>query len=918
MSFRLGHFLVQQQRLTLEQVEQAFHREQLFGGGLDTHLLELGWFEPDELQSVMSLAYKDDAPLVSWMESPALSALLCVPSALALQLELLPVHQADGVLHLLAAAGTMSDQWPLSYWLGQTIQIHHVPYIRILQGLHKLYQHKIARRWLHLSQRFSTALFQPPEGWAEAASDDSSAALTASVRSLAALRESSSLAASDGLAKALEGARFPKPMRSEQPHSVEATQKTDGSSQVETDLVDHTPMHREKRFVESTAKTQAEDSQEKAALPSDTRKEEKAALPSDTRKEEKAALSSDARKAEHDRSPENAEPSTITAGAVETSPPRQAESAEKAARPSEVSDAKKDLSQSAASRLSRERAESTVSHASNENASPAASRASVEKAEPTVSRASVEKAEPREETEAEPEKAVEPRVQKVEKATEPQEQTDKADTKDEASKKSVNGGESKLALPPVSSLRNAFRPTRNITDEGSPERVAVQKARTLPAQTSTGAEMSLAYAVGERDEKPSAAEAAEVSSVSAKQAEVSVKRGAEKVSSASEESALFSSKPSVMRAADLRKQLPSIVVESEPTLMLGPAEVLSEESNYTVPMMAAMPAKKALDVEDREQVVFQDQTTVGGDGLDVIEIDVDLGASLEPPPSSAETIFHKQTAETPNLLLEELFLAPLDRVPQLLETLSSFGGEVVIPMLEHLPAQDVVGKNTDLEEKLERMVMICEKIDEPALLRLIRVLQKEAPPTRMRALLLLGKWLSPHALSHLIRQLLIEQDGAVRRMIRKVILSYKEEGGFEKLLPFLVNNLQSGDLGRIKNALQLIEELRITEAIPELIKSLASKEKEVREQSERVLRHLALQSFGLDGRQWNQWYSLQSQKTRKHWILDALNHEDEGIRRMVKEDLRDEFGDDFGYDPEASPTKRESIRKLAALWLQQR
>ena len=392
----------------------------------------------------------------------------------------------------------------------------------------------------------------------------------------------------------------------------------------------------------------------------------------------------------------------------------------------------------------------------------------------------------------------------------------------------------------------------------------------------------------------------------------------EKASVMERDEGVVSSRSAGMRAEVLRKQAPPLVVEAEPTLLLGPAEVIGEESTYTVPAIPAMPAEKAYDTDDRPQVVLQGRSFVEDGATDGIEIDVDLGASLEPPPSSAESISPRQEAETPARLLEELFLAPLHRIPQLLENLANFGGEVISPMLEHLPAQDVVGKNTDLEEKLERMVMVCEKIDEPALLRLIRVLQKEAPPTRMRALLLLGKWLSPNAMSHLIRQLLVEQDGAVRRMLRKVILSYKEEGGFEKLLPFLVSNLQSGELGRIKHALQLIEELRVTEAMPELIRVLTSKEKEVREQSERVLRHLALQSFGLDSRQWNQWYSLQSQKSRKHWILDALNHEDAGIRRMVKEDLRDEFGDDFGYDPEASPAKRESIRKLAALWLQQR
>ncbi|MCB9637543.1 MAG: hypothetical protein H6727_01395 [Myxococcales bacterium] len=877
MSFRLGHLLVEQKQLTLEQVDQAFHRQQLLGGSLDTQLLELGWMRPDALQQALAEAYEEQEAVETWMKRPSLDALLRMPSGLALQLELVPVWQDEDTLHLLASAGSMAEQWPLSYWLGQEVVLHYVPQIRVFQGLAALFGLSLSRRWEQLDKRFPSTMFQVPAGWEKGTQAD---APSPSLQKLRPAREPQSPRATADLRGALEI------MRSKQaapaPEVTPASEVTIAST------------------VSAFAKPEKP--------PVVSTKEPEASSTSNGGGDVLVAV-------EVVEAPTSLEPIPPQEKRVET--PKPVGQEPDGMSGSEISE-----------QIEAYVMDDPLPRREDSLVELDAAMLVEEESQDNLAKTPI------------PSDAIEEKPSIKQKASQ-SELAHTSEVSEESNKKNTPpSGEAKLSLPPVESLRSAFRPSRQkeLPSHAGPSTETVAKVSSSPAASGNGepsaqavTKVSLGSSLKEEAKEADGQDAAkdEVTLMGKSSSVVSrpsgaalaaVKKTVEPAVSMSRgalptiNGSADDPKVPVFRPSDAKKPAP-IVEESEPTLMLSSAELVAEDSNHTI-ALHAMPSTTSLKAEAAD---LQEEPSKADVATDGIEIDVDLGGSFEPPPSSAEVQPPKTNGgDSAQTVLDDLLHAPLHRVPQLLENLVVFGGDVVAPMLEHLPAVEVVGKNTDLEEKLERMVMVCEKIDEPVLLRLIKVLQKDAVPGRMRSLMLLGKWMSSRAISHLIRHLLHEQEPTVRRMTRKVILGYKEEGGFEKLLSFLTGNLQSGEEGRIRNALQLVEELRIVEMIPELIKLLTLKDKELRDYCLRVLRRLALQSFGLDVRPWSQWHSLQTNKSRKHWILESINHEDGSIRRMVQDDLRDEFGDDFGYDPEAAPAQRESIRKLAALWLQQR
>jgi len=184
------------------------------------------------------------------------------------------------------------------------------------------------------------------------------------------------------------------------------------------------------------------------------------------------------------------------------------------------------------------------------------------------------------------------------------------------------------------------------------------------------------------------------------------------------------------------------------------------------------------------------------------------------------------------------------------------------------------------------------------------------------ALLLLGEWLPSRAIAPLLQRLFTEKDPVIQRMVRNNLRGYRKRAEFHKLLQFLRDNLRSTDQHRLQKAIFFLGDLRIAEAVPDLIGLLNHEETAVRESALFALRNLALQDFGINAEGWQEWHQLQAHLDRKHWVVDALNHSEKAIRHLAKEELRVEFGDDFGYDPNASTAEREAVQKLAGLWLQ--
>ena len=767
MSFRLGFSLVERRLLSLEQVEQAFTRQRLLGGSLDTQIVELGWMTPQAIQDALDILQPPPVERDAWLRSPSMEALLRFPPTLARQIQIVPLAYDGRYLHLLASTLTTPEQWPLSYWLGTDILLHYAPEIRIQQALAAFYQAPMIQRFRMLDQRFpADGFFQSPQGWMRSDAQESLPA--------------------ESKAK-IEMVASPAP-------NLSPLSKVDLSAALNT-----------------------------------------------LRTPQKAALAS----------------TSTTRTEIQKDRP---DSQEKTLSSSEKTLEKQEIVEN-----------SQEKNTENEKA----------KTEDALEKSLAEK-------------------NNSEKTT-----------------------EGKLSLPPVSSLRSAFRPPRPPQSPQDPAPALLPVPPPVNAATRTNEQNKPKTAPPPSLEKDSPQPSVNPSDFVLPTPNPSINPSAFALPTTTSspppprESTVGTTKPTASVPVLKKSNIPSLVVEAEPTVALMPSlsieppQDLPEGEGYTIPALPAFPSD-----DGRDAVELRESSP-----LDEVEIDIDfrdVEPSPPPPSYAASASLASQTQNSPLMLLDELLEAPPSESARLMAALAPFGGSVVPLLLERLPTSEAAGKNNDVEQRIKKMADLCETIGEPALLRLMGVLQKEPPLQRSRALLLLGRWLSSRAFSALIRHLLTEEEPPIRRMIRKVILRYQDRSEFEKILIFLRENLISSERARIKKALQLIEELRVVALVAEMIKLLQEKEQEIKDDTLQALRRIALQDFGQDAQRWLQWYSLHQHEARKQWILDALNHEDTSIRLWVQEDLREEFGDDFGYDPHAPTAQRESIRKLAALWLQQR
>jgi hypothetical protein len=115
-----------------------------------------------------------------------------------------------------------------------------------------------------------------------------------------------------------------------------------------------------------------------------------------------------------------------------------------------------------------------------------------------------------------------------------------------------------------------------------------------------------------------------------------------------------------------------------------------------------------------------------------------------------------------------------------------------------------------------------------------------------------------------------------------------------------------------------IAELRQPIAVPMMIPFLHDANSAVVNGARDGLCLLARQDFKNDARKWSSWWSSNVGRHRIEWLIDALLHDDNGIRRSASIELADLTGQSIGLLEEGSRRDRERIHlRFREWWLGQ-
>lgn len=871
MSFRLGFHLVQQDKLSVEQVDRATRRQQLLGGSLDTHLLELGWLDLQDLSQALLEAFETKAPPEEWTQHPSTQALAHIPSEWAEQFQIVPIHQDDKGIHLLASDnGTPPEEQPLSYWLDQPVHVYRVPELRLQQALHKLYALPLPKRFESLAQRFPIeTLYQQSETipTATKTSQPQEAKPTTNKR-----QEAKTEQAKPQKTTPSPNNSPPKTKTEETKDKQDAKAPKSRTNKASSSAKEDTPNVSAERLQQAQNKKES----------IETASEEKTAENEPKRKRTRPPQSKETKPNETKRASETETTKDADTETPQMPPPGSRRSAAKRTN-KEKTPKKAGLSLPPLDRL--------------RNAFRPTSEGDSTKENPTIP-ASEAKKTPTPKTEPLP--VVQPQNNK------PMDKT-------------ISDRDRPLSYPDTQPSINKKKKTANGIQKPA------QPTNPVQANTEKGS-------VSTKSPTPAPSSAHQADVLQPVKTPTKRQETQPFVAAISTEEAAAASAPPQAPPSQVPATAPpsNVAHDNAATSLSIPQQQTPPPATH--PPMTVAPGSAATQVRlPIANMNAHDAMTIPG--LPAFPpLQGDAVPTLIPGANNVQTISEDQLAnrinnmprtpapQDPNLMdrLQEYFETtnPTNQQERL-QQLLPLGGSIIPSLLTFIPAtEQLTDKNPESQERIARIVALCEQIGDPAVYRLLQILEKDDQQERMRALLILGEWLPSRAIAPLLQRLFSEKDAVIQRMVRNNLRGYRKRSEFHKLLQFLRDNLRSNDDHRLQKAIFFLGDLRIAEAVPDLIELLQHDSPTVRESTLFALRNLALQDFGNDLQGWKQWHQQHAQLDRKHWVVNALNHEEKPIRHLAKEELIVEFGDDFGYNPKGTPAEREAVQKLAGLWLQ--
>jgi hypothetical protein len=103
------------------------------------------------------------------------------------------------------------------------------------------------------------------------------------------------------------------------------------------------------------------------------------------------------------------------------------------------------------------------------------------------------------------------------------------------------------------------------------------------------------------------------------------------------------------------------------------------------------------------------------------------------------------------------------------------------------------------------------------------------------------------------------------------------------------------------------------EAIPDLI-GVIERADRGGEHARRALTALTAQDFGTSERKWRKWYETARRRHRVEWLIEGLGHKEDAIRETAINALRRLTGEYFGYHHDLPRKEREAAAERWAAW----
>jgi HEAT repeat protein len=190
------------------------------------------------------------------------------------------------------------------------------------------------------------------------------------------------------------------------------------------------------------------------------------------------------------------------------------------------------------------------------------------------------------------------------------------------------------------------------------------------------------------------------------------------------------------------------------------------------------------------------------------------------------------------------------------------------------------------------------------------------PVVRRWATLLLGELPAAEGV-HAVARRFFDTDEGVRRAAvaaSKLFLKHSEYGrALVAEFGGVAQDTNKGSGMRLA-AIDALADLRHPLCVPELIHVLPLGPDEVTRAASDALSIVTRQNFGDDAAVWTEWWRANGGRHRIEWLIDALTHESEDVRRPAGEELKGLTREYFGYYDDLPPRERERAQLRYREW----
>ncbi len=159
---------------------------------------------------------------------------------------------------------------------------------------------------------------------------------------------------------------------------------------------------------------------------------------------------------------------------------------------------------------------------------------------------------------------------------------------------------------------------------------------------------------------------------------------------------------------------------------------------------------------------------------------------------------------------------------------------------------------------------------------------------------------------------LFDQDYGVRSMAIEALAGYPQ-ADLAHAFPRARRALHSSDPETVAAATAAVVQLGDIEAVDELIGILDRGDRGA-EHARKALITLTAQDFGLNEKKWRKWYEGAQRRHRIEWLIEGLSHKDEPIREAAINDLRRVTGEYFGYHHDLPRKERDAAAERWQSW----